>query len=157
MNGIRKAAVAILLCGGALAALTGCSGLSPVVTNESYAPSDGVELSSGPVTWSNALWVSSDGEKARLVGRVTNSGTDDLQVNIQVTTAAGKQNIQFQLVGGGTRDLDDTVVDDLGVNPGASTPVYLQAGSFEGDQQSAPVLGAELSEYASLVPSASTE
>ncbi len=136
-------------------AVSGCTAFSPIATEESYNPSDGVTIISGDVTINNTLLISDDGETARLIGQVTNTGDEAVTVSIQVR---GDEGTSFtgQIAADTAMALtDDMVATGLGSEPGATVPVYVQAGSASGQEVDVPVLNGDLEQYASLVPSPS--
>ena len=148
-----------LLASAVLLGTTGCNFLVPQATLTSYNPSDGVSLHSGDVSLDNALWISEDGENAQLIGRFTNTGTEDETATLQIEVSGGaeKQSLTLTVPANGKIDLgadeqSTVVVDNLGNQPGTTASAYLQAGDAEGQSALVPVLNGELPEYASLVP-----
>lgn len=156
MTRITKVGVAFVL--GAIVALgsAGCSGLSPIATEDSYDASDGVSLRSGDVIVNNALLISASGTTARLIGQITNTGTQSQSVTLQVQAASQKYTFTGTVDANSHVNLTEkAIVADLGVQPGATVPVYLQAGTSTGQLVDTPVLNGDLEQYASLVPTPS--
>lgn len=153
----RKTSVAAALALGTALVFgtTACTALSPIATEESYNPSDGVTIISGSVTVNNVLLITEDGQTARVIGRVTNKGSADQTITLQVRGAT-TSTLSGSVQAGKSVDLGaDQIVNSLGVQPGATVPVYLQAGTSTGQQVDVPVLNGDLEQYASLVPTPS--
>ncbi len=158
MTRITKA-TAVLALGAAIAFVAaGCTAFSPIATEQSYNASDGVTIESGAVILNNALFISDDGELARFVGRFTNKSSEAQTVNIQIGSGTTATSAQVSVKAQSSYDLTDSaIVSNLGALPGATVPVYIQAGTATGQQVETPVLNGDLPAYASLVPTPSAE
>ncbi|TNU76725.1 hypothetical protein FH969_02280 [Miniimonas arenae] len=148
---VTRAAGALL----AVAALTACS---PVLTDEPYASSDGVQLRWGEnasVKGENILVIADAvGGDARVVGGLTNNGTEDAQITFgftdgdttRVTVPAGETVLLDPTSG------EDVVLADVPVQPGAVVDMTFDTPGLGTQSIAVPVLDGTLAEYADLVP-----
>lgn len=149
------AAVAVAL------ALTGCSATNPITTSEAYNVVDGVQESlSDTVAVRNLLvFTRGEGEPGVLVGALSNSGREDVQVTLR-PEGAGSVTVDVPargtvLLGG---DRGETVeLATVGVAPGALLTVTASASGGGDVPIKVPVYDDTLPEYADVVPQAEPE
>jgi hypothetical protein len=150
----RLAASAVLALGIALGG-SGCAMLTYQATTEKYDASDGVSADVGALDVRNVLVVSDDGVEGNLVLSVTNTGTDDETLSVQLVDAGDTFEIDVdggETVSLGSLDQDPLLIENLDAEVGGLVSVYLQAGSAEGVEINVPVLDGGLPEYEDLVP-----
>lgn len=161
----RTSALAVGLAAG-IAVLAGCSATNPITTQKPYSASDGVRLElSSTLSAENLLVLSAaKGDAGRLLGALTNSGTDAERVSI---AADGADDITVRVPAGTTllftsdenetagAERQDVELSTVSVDPGAVLSVTLSSGSAGTHTLAVPVLDGSLPEYAALVPSAS--
>jgi hypothetical protein len=139
-------------------ALTGCTFITPIATQDPYDPSDGVGADIGDLALRNILLVANDTSEATLVLTAVNNSDDDIQVNIQYGDAGSRVTESITLDGGQTRTRigDDpgttVVVADETLTIGALFPVYVEYGDVSGEVILVPVLDGTLPEYELYVP-----
>lgn len=122
-------------------------------TTEKYDPSDGVSADLGALAVRNILVVSEDGEEGNMVLSVTNSGTEDATLAIQVAGEAVEVDVDAgQTVSPGAGDEEPLLIERLDAEVGGLVPVFLTAEGVEGREISVPVLDGRLPEYEDLVP-----
>ncbi|MFC0680880.1 hypothetical protein ACFFGH_23870 [Lysobacter korlensis] len=151
----RRATLTAALAGALLLATTGCTFVAEIATLEEYDPSDGVGTTIGDVQVRNMLAITEDGQRAALIFAATNSGDENVRLNVSLTEGGTGEQVripagQFTSVGAGGEQL---VFEGLDVTPGSLLPVYVQYGDEPGRLLNVPVLDAGLAEYAALVPS----
>lgn len=148
----RLAASAALALGIAIGA-SGCGMITPQATLERYDPSDGVSADLGSLAVRNILVISEDGEQGNMILSVTNSGSDDATLEIQVGGETVELDVDArQTVSAGAGDEEPILIERLGADVGSLVPVFLTTQGAEGREISVPVLDGRLAEYADLVP-----
>lgn len=151
---IRRASLAAVIVASVAAGASGCAFVTPVATERSYNASDGIVISVGDVKLDNIALVADDqGEGGRLIGQV--STTSDTARDVTLTIE-GQDPLHWTVDAHTPIDLEqtDTVLADLGAQPGATlTATATAAGQSESDK-TIPIIGGDLAEYSTLVPSA---
>ncbi len=150
----RLAASVVLALGIAVGA-SGCALITYQATTEPYDPSDGVSANVGELDLRNILVVSEDGTDGNLVLTIVNTGTEDVELGVQV--GAGGGDTQFIEVDAGAtvalgESEDPLLLEGIDTPPGALVPVFFQYGSVEGVENLVPVLDGRMPQYAALVP-----
>lgn len=139
-------------------ALTGCTFITPIATQDPYDPSDGVGADIGDLALRNILLVANDSGEATLVLTAVNNADDDIEMNIQYGEAGQRVTETLTLDGGRslTRIGDDpattVVVADDTITTGALYPIYIEYGDVPGEVILIPVLDGSLAEYELYVP-----
>ncbi len=144
----------LALAVGALA-LSGCSATNPVLTNEPYAASDGVNQTLGPLSFGNLLVLAAERDApGTLLGSVTNAS--DRVARVEIGLAGTPTTVEVPA--GATVILGPEATPvDLGtvpVPPGALVEVMLGSDADGTTSVQAPVLDGTLEYYATLVPEA---
>jgi hypothetical protein len=148
----RLAASAALALGIAIGG-SGCAMITYQATTEKYDPSDGVSADIGALDVRNILVVSDDGDEGNLVFSVTNTGTDDATLQIQVAGEDVEVDVAAgQTVSPGAGDEEPVLIERLDAEVGGLVPVFLTTEGAEGREVSVPVLDGRLPEYEDLVP-----
>jgi hypothetical protein len=148
----RLAASAALALGIAIGG-SGCAMITYQATTEKYDPSDGVSADLGSLAIRNMLVVSDDGREGNMVLSVTNSGTEDATLEIQVAGETVEVDVEAgQTVSPGAGDEEPVLVERLDAEVGGLVPVFLTSDGVEGREISVPVLDGRLPEYEDLVP-----
>jgi hypothetical protein len=148
----RLAASAALALGIAIGG-SGCAMITYQATTEKYDPSDGVSADLGALAVRNILVVSEDGEEGNMVLSVTNSGTEDATLEIQVAGETVEVDVDAgQTVSPGAGDEEPVLIERLDAEVGGLVPVFFTAEGVEGREISVPVLDGRLPEYEALVP-----
>jgi hypothetical protein len=148
----RLAASAALALGIAIGG-SGCAMITYQATTEKYDPSDGVSADIGALDVRNILVVSDDGDEGNLVFSVTNTGTDDATLQIQVAGEDVEVDVDAgQTVSPGAGDEEPVLIERLDAEVGGLVPVFLTTEGAEGREVSVPVLDGRLPEYEDLVP-----
>lgn len=135
--------------------LAGCSYVNPIVTQKSYAASDGAQLVVDEFDAVHLMVVTSgQGEPAALVGTLFNSSSEDIDIEISFDamtatqlTVPARSSVQLSPVDG---------VEVLGTSPvlpGLLAQVGFASGGTGFYQVQAPVMDATLPEYRELVAS----
>ncbi|WP_231687151.1 hypothetical protein [Arthrobacter alpinus] len=142
---------------GALA-FTGCSAINPQSTTMNYAASDGVKLDMGSLELRNVLIISSGVDApGRVLGTFYNTSTSDLTLTISgaqgsQTEVSVKPGVPLVLNG----KSDKAILSTISSAPGAMETINLRlsgSGSETGTLN-VPVLEGTLTEYKTLVPTA---
>jgi hypothetical protein len=159
-----RIAASIAVAATLLLSTTACTFLTPQSTLKVYNPSDGVDATVGQVQVRNAMLLSKDGQVASFVVSMINDGEKDATVRIQYerTSASGatnKVNTSVKLAGGevktfGSSDTRQLIFTGIDTKPGALFPVFVQYGTFTGDQMLVPVLNGAIPPYGTLLPTA---
>ncbi|MBC7291329.1 MAG: hypothetical protein H5T83_08350 [Actinotalea sp.] len=149
----RAASVAAALAASAL--LAGCSATNPITTLLDYDPSDGVSQVVGDLRAGNLIVLTAEeGGPGTIVGFVTNRGSQDASVVLEV---AGEQGDAIEVPAGGTVLLgpqgDETLdVGAVPAPPGSKIEVTLRSDVAGSATVEIPVMDGTLEEYADLVP-----
>jgi hypothetical protein len=161
-----RATASVVLASLIMVGTTSCNFISPQTTTEIYEASDGTNFSVGEIKARNALIVSEDGEHGSLlVTFINNSGEQqDLSVQYDTVDAGGATTRETNTITVGrgatvfdSGDNETFVMENLDeATPGSLYPVYFQYGSAEGIEVQVPVLGTDLQEYRTLVPTPSS-
>jgi hypothetical protein len=148
----RLAASAVLALGIAIGG-TGCGMITYQATSEPYDPSDGVSAEVGALAIRNILVVSEDGDEGSMTLSVTNSGTEDATLELEVGSETLEVDVEAgQTVAPGASDEDPLLVEGLDAEVGGLVPVFVTTEGAEGREVSVPVLDGRLPEYEDLVP-----
>lgn len=148
----RLAASAALALGIAIGG-SGCAMITYQATTEEYDPSDGVSADIGDLEIRNILVVSEDGEEGNMVLSVTNSGTEDATLELQVAGESVEVDVDAgQTVSPGAGDEEPLLIERLDAEVGGLVPVFLTTEGAEGREIGVPVLDGRLPEYEDLVP-----
>ncbi|MFI2753124.1 hypothetical protein ACGIF2_06785 [Cellulomonas sp. P22] len=137
------------------AGLAGCSATNQLTTTIDYSASDGVRTELGDLTAENLLIISSaEGAPGALQGALTNNGSNDLDVEVGPedgeTVTVMVPTGSTVLLGGSQ---GETVTLTTTAPPGAVEALTIETADGT-DTVSVPVLDGTLSEYSSLVPTA---
>ena len=131
--------------------LAGCTYTTPMDTQRSMVPGDGLNFSLGPsVSVASLLVVAeAEGDPGVLVARVVNSGAEAAQVAIsgsgvdeQVSVPPGRT----LSIGGVDRGSQEVVIDSVDQAPGYLVPMTFSVDGAEKEVQ-APVLDGSLERY----------
>ena len=148
MKPVRIAAATALV-----AALTGCSVTNPIQTQVVYAASDGVRIVLGSnIEGENILVLTeSAGSPGVLIGGLTNRGTEDTVVTIDVV-GAGRHEVPVA-ASSSVRFVGEDVLrfDAVDVAPGHTAPITLSTGTDGAKSLTVPVLDGTLPEYAEVL------
>ncbi|MGR0220967.1 hypothetical protein [Agromyces sp. ZXT2-6] len=148
----RLAASAALALGIAIGG-SGCAMITYQATTEKYDPSDGVSADLGTLSIRNMLVVSDDGEEGNMVLSVSNAGSEDATLEIQVAGETVEIDVDAgQTVAPGGADEEPILVERLDAEVGGLVPVFLTTEGAEGREVPVPVLDGRLPEYEDLVP-----
>jgi len=149
---------------------TGCNLTAPQATTIQYQPAEGVNADSGYIEVRNAVVVSEDGVEGNLLGAFINQGEDPQIVTIQYGEGAGiaTETIRIPALSSVSLgadvpssatdgesilfDAEPILLTDIDTPPGATMPVYFQAGDAEGELVQVPVLDGQLDYLAPFVP-----
>ncbi|WOQ69085.1 DNA modification methylase [Microbacterium limosum] len=149
---------------------TGCNLTAPQATTIQYAPAEGVNAASGDVLVRNAVIVSDDGVDGNFLAAFVNEGSEPQVVTIEYGEGAAKTTETFRIaarsavslgadVPASATDGESVLADaepilftDIDTLPGATMPVYFQAGDAEGNLVQVPVLSSELEYLAPFAP-----
>jgi len=149
MKSVRIAAAVVL----AAAALTGCSATNPIQTRVVYAASDGARIVLGDSIEAKNLLVltAAQGEAGALIGAVTNRGSQDTVVTIDVV-GAGRHEVPLA-AGESFRFVGEDVVrfDAVDASPGSTTAITVSSPSSGAVSATVPVLDGTLPEYAEVL------
>lgn len=151
-----RAAVSVALAGTLLIGLTGCEFFAPQQTTRSYAASDGVNGTVGPVDIRNAFLVTADGTDASLIVSLINSSSTARSVSMQYNSASGVTSQSVLVPANASLAIRPgqpvaVTFSGLTAKTGSLLPVYFSSGSTS-DQLGVPVLDDSLAEYATLTP-----
>jgi hypothetical protein len=153
----RRATLSAAVAATLMLATTGCTFVAEIATLEEYDPSDGVGTTVGDVQVRNMLALSEDGERVALVFAATNTGPEDVRLNIGLSeSAAGAQQVaisggDFTSVGTAGTQL---VLEGVNATLGSLLPVYVQYGDEPGRLLQVPVIDGSLPEYQAFLPTA---
>ncbi|NQX12093.1 hypothetical protein HQQ80_10690 [Microbacteriaceae bacterium VKM Ac-2855] len=153
-----RIAASIVLAVGVAMGTAGCNLIAPQATTKQYDPSDGVGTNVGDIAVRNAMIISDDGELGNLVVTVVNSGTEDIDLQLQYESADGLADASLTASPGTTvigEAGDETVhLDDLGTVAGSLVKMYFAYGSEETAEALVPVLTSDMISYSTLAPTA---
>ena len=152
---IRRFILASTIAASLALATAGCNMMSPVASQDYYAPSDGSQADLGRLKVRNLIYfVNKDGGYG-FFGAFANSGPDEIAFAIQYTDSDGKTNYREFSVAGyqvknfgyqGTQPLKIQLPGNLGDM--TSVLVYTETDQID---INLPVLDGTLPEYADLV------
>lgn len=154
-----RIAASVVLAAGILMGTSACNLLAPQATINHYDASDGVSANVGDIAVRNAILISNDGTDANLVVTIVNQGDTAHSVSMQYTVGGEKVTQKLTVDANATVSLGagDTPALGLGniaAQPGALFPVFVQYGQETGAELLVPVLDGTLSQYSTLVPTA---
>jgi hypothetical protein len=158
----RRIAVAAVLAVGLVLGTTGCTFFAPQATLIKYDPSDGVGLNLGKLQVRNAFVISPKGTDANLIGVFINSGSSDIEVELQYTTHTGgaaksvtvDQELNAgQVISFGNPGVKQIVFRGADVKAGSLLKIFVQYGSVSGQNLELPVLDGSQAAYQHLGPS----
>ncbi len=148
MKLVRIAAATALV-----AALTGCSVTNPIQTQQLYAASDGARIVLGEnIEAKNMLLLTeAQGSPGALIGAVTNRGSQDTVVVIDIV-GAGRHEVPLA-AGESVRLTGEDVLtfESVDVAPGATAPITISTGADGAKSVTVPVLDGTLPEYAEVL------
>lgn len=145
----RMAAASI--AAAALVGATGCSAINEQATTIAYSASDGIIHDIGDVDFRHIAFIGAEEDgPARIIGSVSNGGSEDAQVEIE----ADGDSFSLTVPAGEAISLEhdeEFVVESIGSPPGSMHEVALSA---EGTSETveASVLDGTLDEYRELLP-----
>jgi len=151
MSRWRRASVTLAI----VLAAAGCSTASPITTQRSYAPSDGVrvQLSDGVSAENLMVLTRGEGKEGLLLGGVVNRSTSGPTVTVTIKLDGGsvytfnlgpKGNVNFS-----DEDLMPTSVD---APPGATLPATVSASNAGSQDVDIPVLDGTIPPYSDYLP-----
>ena len=136
-----------------VAALTGCSVTNPIQTQVNYAASDGARIVLGSTIEAKNILLLTDaaGEPGALIGAVTNRGSEDTVVTIDII-GAGRHEVPVA-AGDSVRFTGEDVLrfDAVDVAPGTTAPITVSTGADGAKSLTVPVLDGSLPEYAEVL------
>lgn len=167
MKRIRDAAGKSALVTAAVAVvLSGCSVLSPSITAEPYAASDGanLDLPGTSVALRNFLVIGAEkGEAAVVVGALVNDSPTGVQVSLQADLGESAQPVATVIDIGPNSSVQlgpdqkfSMEIPELPVEPGATTKLSAATTAGGRAELTVPVLPPDI-EYAGLTPAPTTE
>ena len=153
-----RAAASLLVAAGLVTGLAACDAVMPQWTTHSYAPSDGVSGSAGPVLIRNAFVVSDGGVRGSLVVGLVNTASQPAPVSIQYTSDGAPKTATVTVPSGdllsvGPGRQATITLTGITAKPGALMQVYMASGG-KGTNLRVPVLNNTLPGYATLTPPA---
>lgn len=145
---IKKSITAALIA--ATLTLTGCSFTEPASLMP-YAPSDGTQADLGDLRARNFIFIKGDGNRAMLIGSVTNVTDRPGELSVQIIDVNGERlNASFAVDSFGKTDIGyngaDPILLEIDSNPGQLYSVYLSEGG-DAIELLVPVLDGTLAEY----------
>lgn len=146
-------AIATLTAVAALS-LSGCSWMSPVQTQETYVPGDGVNATLKDLRVTNLLIVAPDkGERGVVLGQVANTGDQDLDVTIAGPGGTGR--LTKKVAAGTAINLQeaDFVLSSVEQAPGGMEKLQISTPASGAQEADVPVLANE-GIYATISPTA---
>ena len=148
----RLAASAALALGIAIGG-SGCAMITYQATTEPYDPSDGVSADVGDLALRNILVVSEDGDEGSMTLSVSNSGSEDATLELEVGGETLEVDVDAgQTVAPGAGDEDPLLIERLDAEVGGLVPVFVTTEGAEGREVRVPVLDGRLPEYEDLLP-----
>lgn len=152
-----RAARAVVAAGAVVAVLTGCAYANPPETSIEYAPSDGTAVRVGDVVVGNLMVLTSgEGEPGTVVGQVSNTGADDVEVTVAVSDDA---SVTLDVAARGAQQIGpegdaELTLDAVPVIPGGYLEMTVTTPGEGSVTQRVPVLDGTLPPYDEVVPSA---
>ena len=156
MKSRRLASLALVAA--VLVGTSGCALISPQATLIPYAPADGVSAHTGDVAVRNALVVSDDGVDGNFLAAFVNESTEPVTVRVEYGEGSDKTQLTVRLGASESISLgmdgedDPLAFPDIDTIPGATMPVYFQAGDAEGSLVQVPILTGETTYLEPFVP-----
>ncbi|WP_062071417.1 hypothetical protein [Demequina sediminicola] len=138
----------------AAAALTGCSYVNPITTQQNYSASDGSQLFVEDVSALNLIVLTEAVDSpATLIGTIVNDSDEDVEFTITFdgTTATPVAIDAGESIKLGPEDGDVEVSGTSTVQPGLVVDVLFQETGSKTYAVSAPVLDGTLPEYTDIV------
>tara|TARA_R110002020_G_scaffold82795_4_gene205270 strand:+ start:537 stop:1007 length:471 start_codon:yes stop_codon:yes gene_type:complete len=148
----------LALVAAVLVGTSGCTLISPQATLIPYAPADGVSAHTGDVAVRNALIVSDDGIDGNFLAAFVNESTDPVTLRVEYGEGSAKTELTVRLDASEAISLgmdganDPLPFPDIDTMPGATMPVYFQAGDAEGSLVEVPILTGETDYLTPFVP-----
>ena len=139
---------------------TGCGLIAPQATTDSYAPSDGIDLTVESVQVRNLMLIAAeDGENFNVVFNAVNQGGSPAQLSFEfvdgdgASTAAAEFTVQpgSTLFGDPEGEAPIQLVSIPGLQPGAAVTAYVQLAGGQNIERQVPVLDGTLAEYQRFV------
>ncbi|WIB63251.1 MULTISPECIES: hypothetical protein [unclassified Curtobacterium] len=150
--------VSIAVAASIAVGTAGCEFLTEAGTTKGYNASDGVSTSVGAVDVRNALLLTKNGKRARLVASLVNNADSKRTVTIEPKDHAG-QSVTVVIPGNSSVDLGSTsptaqevVFPKLDSKAGSLARVYFTYSGASGKSISVPVLNGAMEEYRTLLP-----
>ncbi|WP_458042354.1 MULTISPECIES: DNA modification methylase [Bacteria] len=156
MKSRRLASLALVAA--VLVGTSGCALIAPQATLIPYAPADGVSAKTGDVAVRNALVVSDDGIDGNFLAAFVNESTDPVTLRVEYGEGSDKTELTVRLAASEAISLgmdgenDPLPFPNIDTIPGATMPVYFQAGDAEGSLVEVPILTGETSYLEQFVP-----
>lgn len=152
-----RIATSVALMAAVALGTAGCGFTATQATSIAYDASDGVSGTVGELEFRNAILLSEDGDTANLLLSVVNLGDEAVQLNVQYEADGEKVTARETIaalttVTLGSTDEPEIVLENIGSQPGALFPVFLQYGSETGVELLMPILDGSLDVYSSLTP-----
>lgn len=149
--GTARRTAAASLAAAALLGASGCSAVNYQATTHQYSASDGTATEIGEVKFRHMAFVTEDeGEPARMIGSVSNTGLDDVEVEVTTNAETFNLSIPSRSVVSLEND-DELIVDSFGGTPGALHEITVGVDG-ESEQLMTSVFDGVLPEYRDLVP-----
>jgi hypothetical protein len=153
-----RAAASVLVAAGLISGLAACDAVTPQWTTHSYAASDGINGTAGPVLIRNAFLVTDGGTRASLVVAFINTASTPSPVQVQYTSQGAPKTTSLTVPAGGLVSVGPgrqatVTLTGVSAKPGGLFPLYITSGG-KGAQLSVPVLNNTLPGYATLTPPA---
>ena len=138
----------------------GCEFMTEAGTTKGYNASDGVSTSVGAVDVRNALILTRNGGRARLVASLVNTADSGRRVTIEPKDHSS-QSVTVVVPANSSVDLGSTAVDapevvfpHLDSKAGSLAPIYFTYSGASGKSIKVPVLNGAMEEYSTLLPTA---
>jgi hypothetical protein len=149
----------VVVAAGILLGTTGCNLYAPQATTIHYDASDGVSGDVGDLAIRNAILLTEDGESANLLVHVVNSSAEDVELLVQYQGEEKKVNRDVTIPANSTTEIgvdggESLAIESLDASAGSLFPVFFQYGDNTGTELLVPVLDGTLTEYSTLVPTA---
>lgn len=149
---------AVVLAATVALSTAGCGFITPQATNYEYAPSDGVNVTAGPIAVRNALFVTND-DATTFNLSMTTVNEDSSAKNLTVTLVIESERTTKQITvepgltefGNAEDGQEQIVFNDLELKAGQTVLAYFEASGAEPVKQYVPVLDGSMKEYTPLV------